>query len=128
MRPGRGCAHRRERAVRESATLCARAAARRRQPVNPALEIAPEVREALSQRRPVVALESTVIAHGMAYPQNLETALDVESIVRAGGAVPATVAVVGGRLKAGLSEAEIEHIAKADAVMKATARDLPYLA
>jgi pseudouridylate synthase len=76
----------------------------------------------------VVALESTVIAHGMAYPQNLETALGVESIIRAGAAVPATIAVIGGRLKAGLSEAEIEHIAKADAVMKATARDLPYLA
>jgi pseudouridine-5'-phosphate glycosidase len=64
----------------------------------------------------------------MAYPQNLETALGVESIIRAGAAVPATIAVIGGRLKAGLSEAEIEHIAKADAVMKATARDLPYLA
>jgi len=95
--------------------------------MNPSLDIAPEVREALSQRRPVVALESTVIAHGMAYPQNLETALDVESIVRAGGAVPATIAVIGGRLKAGLNQAEIEHVAKSKNMMKATARDLPYL-
>jgi pseudouridylate synthase len=96
--------------------------------MSPLLDIAPDIREALAARRPVVALESTVIAHGMAYPQNLETALAVEAIVRAGGAVPATIAVIGGRLKAGLREAEIEHIAKANAVMKATARDLPYLA
>ena len=96
--------------------------------MSPLLDIAPEVRDALAARVPEVALESTVIAHGMAYPQNLETALGVESIIRAGAAVPATIAVIGGRLKAGLSEAEIEHIAKADAVMKATARDLPYLA
>jgi pseudouridine-5'-phosphate glycosidase len=96
--------------------------------MNPYLDIAPEVREALAARRPVVALESTVIAHGMAYPQNLETALAVEAIVRAGGAVPATIAVIGGRLKAGLGEAEIARIAKPGDVMKATARDLPYLA
>jgi len=96
--------------------------------MNPHLDIAPGVREALAARRPVVALESTVIAHGMAYPQNLETALSVEAIVRAGGAMPATIAVIGGRLKAGLSEAEIAHIAKANDVMKATVRDLPYLA
>jgi pseudouridylate synthase len=96
--------------------------------MSPLLDIAPEVREALAARRPVVALESTVIAHGMTYPQNLETALAVEAIVRAGGAVPATIAVIGGRLKAGLSEAEITHIAKAKDVMKTTARDLPYLA
>jgi pseudouridine-5'-phosphate glycosidase len=96
--------------------------------MSPLLDIAPEVRDAVAARHPVVALESTVIAHGMTYPQNLETALAVEAIVRAGSAVPATIAVIGGRLKAGLSEAEIEHVAKADAVMKATARDLPYLA
>jgi pseudouridine-5'-phosphate glycosidase len=76
----------------------------------------------------VVALESTVIAHGMAYPKNLETALAVEAVVRAGGAVPATAAVIGGRLKAGLTEAEIGRVAKAGDIMKATARDLGYLA
>ena len=96
--------------------------------MNPYLDISPEIRGALAANKPVVALESTVIAHGMAYPQNLETALSVEKIVRDGGAVPATIAVIGGRLKAGLNAKEIEHIAKANNVMKATARDLPYLA
>jgi pseudouridine-5'-phosphate glycosidase len=96
--------------------------------MNPYLDIAPEVRDALAANKAVVALESTVIAHGMAYPQNLETALSVEAIVREGGAVPATIAVIGGRLKAGLNAKEIERIAKANDVMKATARDLPYLA
>jgi pseudouridine-5'-phosphate glycosidase len=96
--------------------------------MNPHLDVAPEVRDALAAGRPVVALESTVIAHGMAYPKNLETALAVEAVVRAGGAVPASAAVIGGRLKAGLSEAEIGRIAKAGDIMKATARDLGYLA
>jgi len=96
--------------------------------MNPHLDIAAEVRNALASNKAVVALESTVIAHGMAYPQNLETALNLETIIRDGGAVPATIAVIGGRLKAGLSAPEIEHIAKANDVMKATARDLPYLA
>jgi pseudouridine-5'-phosphate glycosidase len=96
--------------------------------MNPHLDIAPEVRDALAAGRPVVALESTVIAHGMAYPKNLETALAVEAVVRAGGAVPATAAVIGGRLKAGLTEAEIGRVAKAGDIMKATARDLGYLA
>ena len=96
--------------------------------MNPYLDIAPDVRDALAANKPVVALESTVIAHGMAYPQNLDTALGVENIIREGGAVPATIAVIGGRLKAGLSDAEIEHVAKANDMMKASARDLPYLA
>ncbi len=96
--------------------------------MNPYLDISPEVRDALAENKPVVALESTVIAHGMAFPQNLETALSVEAIVRDGGAVPATIAVIGGRPKLGMDAREIEHIAKANDVMKATARDLPYLA
>ncbi len=96
--------------------------------MNPYLDISPEVRDALAENKPVVALESTVIAHGMAYPQKLETALSVEAIVRDGGAVPATIAVIGGRPKLGMDAREIEHIAKANDVMKATARDLPYLA
>ena len=96
--------------------------------MNRYLDIAPEVAEALREGRPVVALESTIISHGMPYPQNVETALTVEDIIRENGAVPATVAVIGGRLKAGLSRAEIEHLGKAgSAVAKASRRDLPVL-
>jgi pseudouridine-5'-phosphate glycosidase len=72
-----------------------------------------EVREALAAGRAVVALESTIISHGMPYPQNVATALQVEGEVRAHGAVPATIAVVDGRLKAGLSRAEIESLGRA---------------
>jgi pseudouridine-5'-phosphate glycosidase len=95
--------------------------------MNEFLDIAPEVREALSGRRPVVALESTIIAHGMPYPQNLAMARTVEEIVRAGGAVPATIAIVGGRLKAGLGAAELVLLARGDRVAKAGTRDIPYL-
>ena len=92
------------------------------------LEIAPEVAAALAEGRPVVALESTIISHGMPYPQNVETALLVERTIREGGAVPATIAIIGGRLKAGLSEAEIEYLGKKGcAVAKASRRDLPVL-
>jgi pseudouridine-5'-phosphate glycosidase len=90
-----------------------------------ALQIHPEIAGALKAKRPVVALESTIIAHGMAYPRNLETALSVEAIVRAGGAVPATIAVLGGRLRVGLDEGEIENLAREGAAMlKLTTRDL----
>ncbi len=96
--------------------------------MNKFLDISPEVREALEQGRPVVALESTIISHGMPYPQNVETALRVERTIRENGAVPATVAIIGGRLKAGLSEAEIEHLGRSGrAVAKASRRDLPVL-
>ncbi len=96
--------------------------------MNKYLDVAPEVREALEAGRPVVALESTIISHGMPYPQNVETALAVEEIVRGNGAVPATIAVIGGRLKAGLSRAEIERLGKAGhAVAKASRRDLPVI-
>ena len=71
--------------------------------MNRYLDIAPEVKEALDAGKPVVALESTIISHGMPYPQNVETALKVESIIREAGAVPATIAIIGGRLKAGLT-------------------------
>ena len=70
--------------------------------LNKYLDIAPEVQKALDEGRPVVALESTIISHGMPYPQNVETALNVEKIIREHGATPATIAVIGGRLKAGL--------------------------
>ncbi len=97
--------------------------------MNKYLEIAPEVREALAAGKPVVALESTIISHGMPYPQNVETALNVERIVRENGAVPATIAIIGGKLKAGLSRDEIEYLGKKGyAVTKASRRDLPVLA
>ena len=69
--------------------------------MNKYLDINPEVKEAIENGRPVVALESTIISHGMPYPQNVETALNVEKIIRENGAVPATIAIIGGRLKAG---------------------------
>ena len=71
--------------------------------LNRYLDIAPEVKKALDEGKPVVALESTIISHGMPYPQNAETALQVEKIIRDCGAVPATIAIIGGRLKAGLT-------------------------
>ena len=95
---------------------------------NNILDVAPEVREALAAGRPVVALESTIISHGMPYPKNVETALLVEQTIRDNGAVPATIAVIGGRLKAGLSRDEIEYLGKAGrSVAKASRRDLPAL-
>ena len=71
------------------------------------LDISPEVAAALEAGKPVVALESTIISHGMPYPQNVETALKVEQVIRDNGAVPATIAILGGRLKAGLTAEEI---------------------
>ncbi len=96
--------------------------------MNKYLDIAPEVKAALDAGKPVVALESTIISHGMPYPKNVETALMVEQTIRDNGAVPATIAIIGGRLKAGLSREEIEHLGKAGrAVAKASRRDLPAL-
>ena len=96
--------------------------------MNQYLDVAPEVQEALAAGRPVVALESTIISHGMPYPKNVETALLVEQTLRDNGAVPATIAVIGGRLKAGLSKDEIEYLGKAGRnVAKASRRDLPAL-
>jgi pseudouridine-5'-phosphate glycosidase len=94
----------------------------------PYLDIAPEVQAALQSGQPVVALESTIISHGMPYPQNVATALQVEAEVRAAGAVPATIAILGGRLKAGLSHAEIEALGKAGReVVKVSRRDIPFM-
>ena len=96
--------------------------------MNPYLDILPEVAEALAAGKPVVALESTIISHGMPYPQNVETALNVERIIRENGAVPATIAIIGGRLKAGLSPEEIEYFGKkGQAIHKASRRDLAVL-
>lgn len=92
------------------------------------LEISPEVKAALEQGKPVVALESTIISHGMPYPKNVQTALEVEEVVRESGAIPATIAIIGGKLKAGLSHDEIEYLGKKGLdVTKASRRDLAVL-
>ena len=96
--------------------------------LNKYLDVAPEVKEALEAGRPVVALESTIISHGMPYPKNVETALNVEKVVRENGAVPATIAIINGRLKAGLSQDEIEYFGKTgQKVTKVSRRDLPVI-
>ena len=95
---------------------------------NKYLDVNPEVAQAIAQGKPVVALESTIISHGMPYPQNVETALNVEKIIRENGAVPATIAIIGGRLKAGLTPEEIEYFGKKGrAIHKASRRDLAVL-
>ncbi|MEY4903419.1 MAG: hypothetical protein RLZZ292_1234 [Bacteroidota bacterium] len=92
------------------------------------LSISPEVALVLHENRPVVALESTIISHGMPYPKNVATALRVEQIVRDHGATPATIAIIGGKLKAGLTKDEIEYFGKKGLkITKASRRDLPYL-
>ena len=96
--------------------------------MNAYLDINAEVAAALAEGKPVVALESTIISHGMPYPQNVETALAVEQIIRDNGAVPATIAIIGGRLKAGLTAEEIEYFGKkGQAIAKASRRDLAVL-
>ena len=96
--------------------------------MNKYLDVNPEVAEALANGKPVVALESTIISHGMPYPQNVETALNVEKIIRENGAVPATIAIIGGRLKAGLTAEGIEYFGKKGrAIHKASRRDLAVL-
>ncbi|MBQ4545746.1 MAG: pseudouridine-5'-phosphate glycosidase [Oscillospiraceae bacterium] len=93
------------------------------------LDIAPEVKSALENGKPVVALESTIISHGMPYPQNVNTARNVEKIIRSEGAVPATIAIIGGKFKVGLSHDEIEYFGKKGTkIAKASRRDLPILA
>ncbi len=94
--------------------------------MNRYLDYSEEVRDALSSGRPVVALESTIISHGMPYPKNVETAFRVEDEIRRHGAVPATVAIISGRLKAGLSHDEIEYFGKkGTAIIKTSRRDIP---
>ena len=96
--------------------------------MNKFLDVNPEVAAAIAEGKPVVALESTIISHGMPYPQNVETALNVEKIIRENGAVPATIAIIGGRLKAGLTAEEIEYFGKKGrAIHKASRRDLAVL-
>jgi pseudouridine-5'-phosphate glycosidase len=94
---------------------------------HPALDIAPDVADALIKGEAVVALESTIIAHGMPYPGNLVTARALERMVRTEGAVPATIAVLDGRLKVGLADADLERLAQSPEMAKASVRDLPVL-
>lgn len=91
------------------------------------MTVHPEVAEALAAGRPVVALESTIISHGMPYPENEAMAREVEGIVRAGGAVPATIAVIDGQCLVGLAADQLHHLATVGGVHKATTRDLPWL-
>ena len=92
------------------------------------IDIKPEVAEALQNKQPVVALESTIISHGMPYPKNMETALQVEAVVRDEGAIPATIALMDDKIKVGLTEAEIKLLAqKGREVIKTSRRDIPYV-
>lgn len=86
-----------------------------------------EVQEALDQKKPIVALESTIISHGMPYPQNVETARVVEQIIRDNGAVPATIAIMDGQIKIGLSDEELEMLGNAEGVAKVSRRDIGQL-
>lgn len=92
---------------------------------HPLLAVAPEVRDALASGRPVVALESTIISHGMPYPKNVQTAREVEQIIRDGGAVPATIAVLHGVPRIGLDDDELDLLGSDDHVRKVSIRDLP---
>jgi len=90
------------------------------------MDISEEIQNSIKGNGPVVALESTIISHGMPFPQNLETALKVESIIRKEGAIPATIAVLEGRIKIGLSNLELEQFAQGTKTVKVSSRDLPF--
>jgi pseudouridine-5'-phosphate glycosidase len=91
------------------------------------LNVSEEVKDALSESRPLVALESTIISHGMPYPQNYETAYKIENTVRENGAVPATIALLNGKIKIGLNNNEIEFLSKESGILKASRRDIPVI-
>lgn len=91
--------------------------------MNPLIELSPEVQEALEAKQPVIALESSIIAQGMPFPHNLETARGVEAIAREAGVTPATTALLGGKLKVGLSQAELEYLSEAKNVVKVSRKD-----
>jgi len=118
-------------ACREARLFLFRALARtifdEEQPMQRYLAFSDEVIQALAAGRPIVALESTIISHGMPYPQNVETAREVEQIIRDAGAVPATIAVIDGKIRIGLSEAELDTLGTSRDVMKVSRRDLPYV-
>ncbi len=94
---------------------------------NPYIDISPAVQQAFEERKAVVALESTIIAHGMPYPENKDTALKLESIIRSKGAEPATIAILQGRIKVGLTSEELEYLATEPQVAKASRRDIAFL-
>jgi pseudouridine-5'-phosphate glycosidase len=91
------------------------------------LQFSQEVQQAMAEGRPVVALESTIISHGMPYPQNVQTAREVEQIIRDHGAVPATIAIMNGRIHIGLSDADLELLGQSRDAIKVSRRDLPYV-
>jgi len=91
------------------------------------VKLSREVENALKENKPVVALESTIISHGMPYPQNVETALNVEKIIKENGAVPATIGIINGQLIAGLTEEEIDYMGKTKGILKVSRRDIPYV-
>lgn len=92
------------------------------------LQISPEVQDALKSKKPIVALESTIISHGMPFPQNAQTAIEVEETIRKHGAVPATIAIIGGVMKVGLNKEEIELLGReGHNVTKVSRRDLPFV-
>ena len=91
------------------------------------MDIKEDVKKAIEEGKPVVALESTIISHGMPYPQNVKTALEVENIIRDRGAIPATIAILGGKIKVGLNEEDIGYLGKAKDVYKVSRRDLPFI-
>ncbi len=95
--------------------------------MNKYISIKEDVKKALEESKPVVALESTIISHGMPYPQNVKTALNVEKIIKDKGAIPATIAILDGQIKVGLSDEEIEYLGKANNVYKVSRRDLPFI-
>ena len=96
--------------------------------MNRYLDLSPEVREALENKKPIVALESTIISHGMPYPKNVQTAVAVENTIRENGAVPATIAIIKGRLKVGLTPDELEYFGKKGmAITKTSRRDIPVI-
>ncbi|MDW7671405.1 MAG: pseudouridine-5'-phosphate glycosidase [Bacillota bacterium] len=91
------------------------------------MEVIPEVQTALMEGKPVVALESTIITHGMSYPENIESAMTSERMIRQEGAVPATIAVIKGKIKVGLKTDELEYMGKESSIRKASRRDLPMI-
>ena len=91
------------------------------------IKVSQEVQDALNEGRPVVALESTIISHGMPYPDNVKTAYEVEQVVRENGAIPATIGIIDGIPVVGMSKDEIEQFGKKEGVLKASRRDLPYI-
>jgi pseudouridylate synthase len=95
--------------------------------IKPYIEYSDEVMKGKKSGKAIVALESTIISHGMPYPQNVQTAREVEDIIRAGGAVPATIAILNGKIKIGLSHEELEYLGQASEVIKASRRDIPYI-